>query len=37
MPTLNYMDAVIVRIEELTAQLQQLEAEAESLYLALME
>jgi len=37
MPTLNYMDAVVVRIQELTAQLQQLEAEAESLYLALME
>lgn len=37
MPTLNYMDTVVLRIQELTAQVQQLEAEAESLYLELME
>ncbi|MBN2027741.1 MAG: hypothetical protein JW854_13375 [Actinobacteria bacterium] len=37
MPTLNYMDTVIVRIQDLTAQLQQLEAEAEALYRALTE
>ncbi len=33
MPTLNSMDAVIVRIQELTAQLERLEEETEALYL----
>jgi outer membrane murein-binding lipoprotein Lpp len=32
MPSLNYMDTVILRIQELTAQVQQMEAEAEALY-----
>ena len=33
MPILNSMDAVIVRIQDLSSQLEQMEAEAETLYL----
>jgi uncharacterized protein YlzI (FlbEa/FlbD family) len=33
MPTLNYMDAVIQRIQELDTQIQRLEEEAETLYI----